>query len=536
VPTTGDDTTTTGETTGGAELRGARVVYGTTKPDGKGSHELFFVDCTGDTPGPAIRIHEPLEDGWSVMSWRGISESGKWMHYTLVHETLGQQVWLVDMSGPLPGTPKRVEIPPDLPPDFVPWKFSQDETKLALLLAQPGGGMQLYLCPIAADGGCVAEEWGVPLQPGGGQSFAVHFSPDGSRISYLGDPDGDGAMQLFLAGTGPGDAGEAVVVSGDAVLDDNVDQGWFSKDGATLYFMFGPSQNSPGVRAVDVTSDPPGAPQTVVPVGGSFAFRGDDSAVLWWNDPDPDGFGDLTFFRLDGTKVGPGVPVHDAPEVVGDNRSRWSSDGRFALYLAGSPGNKKAAELFAVDASGPTLAAPVKLSAPIAADGKVDFVFVGPDPSYAVYMVLPTLQGSQELHMVPLEPPGEPVMLSAPIPPEGGFPGTVIFSDDGSRILYTVSRPSGSQNLLVDLFAVDTASPGAPVQVNPPLNDEEQVSWAVWSQDGDRAFYTLRRAAPEEVTERRLFQVDIDAPGVALPVSDPAHRIDASMILPPSSE
>ena len=82
---------------------------------------------------------------------------------------------------------------------------------------------------------------------------------------------------------------------------------------------------------------------------------------------------------------------------------------------------------------------------------------------------------------------------------------------------------------------VDTANPGAAVQVNPPLNDDEQVSAPALSQDGERVFYTLRDVAGE-LPEKRLFQVDIDALGAAVPVSDPAHRIDFALILPPSSE
>ncbi|MDC0668220.1 hypothetical protein [Nannocystis radixulma] len=524
VPTTGGDTTTTSETTGGPVQGGARVVYSTLKPQG-GPRELFFVDCTGDTPGPATRIHEPLAEGWGVVNSVRVSTGARWMHYTLGHATEGQQVWLVDMSGPVPGAPVQVDMPPELLAEFGPGEFSHDEAKLAMLLAQPGGGRQLFLCTIAPDGGCTPEAWGVPLQPGATQGFTHHFSPDDTRIAYLGDPDGDGVLQLFLAGTAPGDAGSAVVVSGDAPLDDVFDKVWFSKDGGTLYFAFGPDPNLPGVRAVDITSDPPGSPQTVVPVGGRHASRSDDSAVLWGKD------GELSFISLAGTKPGPTLPLHTVPGFVAGDQFAWSTDGRFALYLAAAEDHPNSWELFAADVSGPTPGEPFKASAPIAASGFVLRAAVGPDPSYAVYAVAPELGASDELWMVPLDPPDAPVELSGPLPPMSMLPGTIVFSGDGSRILYTVSQGMGA----LDLFLVDKANPGAAVQVNAPLPSDEDVWSAEFTQDGQRVVYTVR-GGPPQMPEGRALLVDVDAPGQELLVSDPAHNVGVVHVLPPSSE
>ncbi|MFY0533628.1 hypothetical protein [Nannocystis pusilla] len=82
------------------------------------------------------------------------------------------------------------------------------------------------------------------------------------------------------------------------------------------------------MRAVDIASDPPKAPLTVVPIDGLFAVRPDDSAMLGWSSEDKGSNGDLAVFALDGTKVGPSAPIHDAPGRVSDREFQWSADGR----------------------------------------------------------------------------------------------------------------------------------------------------------------------------------------------------------------
>ncbi|WAS90749.1 hypothetical protein [Nannocystis punicea] len=537
TPTTGEATTTsgttgeTGETTGGPAPSGARVVYMTTKPDGKGTDELFFVDCTGAAPGPAIRIHEPLADGWAVASSIGLSQSGRWMHYTLAHPTLGQQVWLVDMSGPLPGTPKQVELPPELSVDVHPWRFSHDDTRLAFHLAEPGGDFQYYLCTIAADGGCVPESWGLPAQRGGTQGFFFEFSPDDTRVAYAGDPDGDGVHQLFLGGAGPGDAGAAVPVSGDAPLDgSDTELGWFSQDGETLYFKFGPEQSLRGVRAVDISGDPPAAPKTVVPIDGRFTVRADDGAVLWQVDPELDGDGDLSLFSLDGAKVGPSVPLHDEPGHVADGGFGWSADGRFVFYRANGDDVKQAFALFAADVSGPTPTPPVRLSAPITTNGTVADVFGGPDPSFAVYSGRPDLETGDQLWMVPFESPADRVQL-VQLPP-GGSLFTTEIAPDGSQMFFMAAQEFKAP---LELFHVDLEDPGPPVKLNAPLEAGEDVRAPSFSQDGGRVFYRAQRTTGDLI-ETRVLQVDVDAPGQATQVSDPTHDVASAWILPPSGE
>ncbi|PCC73998.1 hypothetical protein SAMN02745121_07714 [Nannocystis exedens] len=522
--TTTEGTTTEGTTTGEPALPGARVVYVTSPPP----RELFFVDCTGETPGAPIRVNEPLAEGWGAGPVAWTSPSGRWLYYHLVHPQLGLEAWLVDMSGPLPGVPKRVALPPGISALFFP-QFSHDETRLALRSEDPDGS-QFFLCTIEPDGTCAPERWGVPVQPGGIHRIFFAFSPDDTRVAYFADPEGDGFDQVFLGGTAPGEAGVAVPVSGDMPPVDDVETLWFSQDGATLYYGFGPDQSRPGVRAVDLSSDPPKAPITVVPIDGLVAVHPDESAMLWWSSEDKGSNGDLAVFAIDGTKVGPSAPIHDAPGRVADRLFRWSADGRFAIYGAHGGQVEDAYALFGADVSGPTPTPPVILSAPITTNGTVDRVLVGPDPSVVFYTGRPDLETGDQVWMVPLESPGDRVMLAETA--ELGGILDVRLSPDGSQVLFSASPGLGA---LHELFLGDAAAPGAPVKLSAPLEPDEGVWQPRFSQDGGRVFYNVRRVVDDTIVQR-LLQVEVDAPGAAIQVSDPAHSVSHALYFPPVAE
>ena len=110
-------------------------------------------------------------------------------------------------------------------------------------------------------------------------------------------------------------------------------------------------------------------------------------------------------------------------------------------------------------------------------------------------------------------------------------------------LLDVVLGPEGSQVLFVStadlagpapLFIVDVKAPAPPVELSAPLAANERVTWPKFSPDGRRAFYLVRHE--DVTTTHHLWQADIAAPGVAQPVSDPAHGVGHTLFLPPVGE
>jgi hypothetical protein len=528
--TTGEDPTTTagtetGETTGGDSSGAARVVYMTRMTDEERG-ELYFVDCTGPTPGPAVRINHDLDPDWSVVGYR-FSPSKRWLSYTPWHPRFHEQTWIVDLSGPEPGAPAQLVLPPNLSPSSIVPHFSHDETRVATIAG--GSAAQLYLCSLGPAGECVMEAWGVPLVGAGKHDYQqLLFSPDDARLAYSGDPDDDGSENVYLAGTAPGDAGVAVELDDPMYPDDaEVTDLAFSPDGKFLYYRFHSTlADTSDARAVDISVDPPALP-TAIPFG---RYRSDMRGGADWKGMGD--LGDLWFFPIDGTVAGEPVSVHDVPGRVSPDDWEWSSDGRWLLYLADAEGAPGEWELFAVDTDGPMPSTPIKIAGPVAAGGGFDNVGFGPDPTLVSYFLRGDGEAARDLYIMRLHPPGEPVMLSAPLPTNGDLPGLRDFSPSGARVLYSGAQESAAA---IEMFMVETAAPGAPIKISAPLGEATKVAqWGDFSTDEQRAFYRAQHA-DQEGYYWHLHQVDLAAPGLAVQVTDPSHHVQISHVIPPAS-
>ncbi|MDC0715763.1 TolB family protein [Nannocystis bainbridge] len=524
--TTGEAPTTTGTTGETPDGGAARVVYA---DDNEVGVDMYFVDCTGPQPGPAVLINHNLPTGWHLPFPGALSPSQRWMLLVAAHPRLGEEAWLVDMSGPAPGTPVRVELAGEPGFQVLGTWWSGDESRLALRrTSQDGVGAEVYLCDVGADGSCVPEVWNPPLAAGGGISgWGFAWSPDDSRIVYSGDPDGDEVAQLFLAGAGPGDAGEAIALTSEVPADEAfIHEAWFSPDGATLYYDYGADLTShAGTRAIDMTMNPPGPPVELT----DGYYRDDMTGGLAWKGAD--GLGDLSFFTIDGTSAGPLVPLHDAPGRVSSKDDRFSPDGRFAVYYADTEAEVR--ELFAVDLGGPMPSSPVKLAS-ATAGGQLRGAYFGPDPALLFYLSQATADGGDDLWMVRLDQAPAPVRVNPPLPEGGTIPGFLGFDGEGSKLLYIGPDEATPAS---QLWLVDLANPGARTQVNAPPAAGQKLGTGTrtFSADGQRVFYSVQ-AVSEDNYVYPGFQVDLATPGGAVPVTDPAHQPLDLRVLPPSGE
>ncbi len=175
--------------------------------DGKG--ELWVVDVSGVVPGASIRVNSPLPDGGDVgvPEW---SPNGTHLLYVADQEVDNvRNLYVVDMSGDVPGVPLRVN-PPLVANGRVDGGFSwaPDQTRFVYRTDQEVFGTKhLYVVPFADGSPGEAVRISDPLPSFGEIQDDFRWSPDSSHLAYRADLVTDDQLDLYVvdaSGTVPG--------------------------------------------------------------------------------------------------------------------------------------------------------------------------------------------------------------------------------------------------------------------------------------------------------------------------------------------
>jgi Tol biopolymer transport system component len=294
-------------------------------------------------------------------------------------------------------------------------------------------------------------------------------------------------------------------------------------DGEHLLYFADAERN--GYRLWSVASSGAHAP---VLLGGSFAAfveAGSEEIVLVE--------GGLVRVRVDGR--GERVPLTPpfAPHA-----------GILALQLAGERvvyvGDVDADEtyeLFSVPLAGD--APPVRLSAPLVADGDVLEVLVAPDGHTLLYRADQDADEIFELFVVPAD--GSAPARELPIPlVAGGDVGVFRVVPDGRRVVYVADQDEDER---FELFSIALDGREAPRRLNAPLVAGGDVGATYFGEtyssfgltpDGRRAFFQAD-AHVDEVLELHSAPVDGSAPSVVLAAPISAGYLGTGLVTPDSS-
>lgn len=527
-PTTGAPTTgepTTGEpTTGGAvDVGAARLLYMPEGPANCAASGLRRIDVADGVASPPTTLLAAPEGGALDCTPR-IDAGQRWLTIT---DAGHERLWIVDLASL---TLEEVVLPPGVDRVGMP-DFSDDGSRIAFTAGPQGGPLDLYVCTLEDGGGCAAEPVNAPLPAMASFDGGGVFSPDHTRLVYAVRPAGGGAQLLLVDLAAPGVTTTLASHPGEWT---NYGLRRFSPDSQTLYFSVDvEADKAYDYFALDVGAGLPGDPVPMLPKAtgpGTVRFSPDQSALVWWDGAMMSG--DLYRVAVSGTTVGPPQLLNTSgPGHVVFKRFEWTADGQRLASLS----DQDAAgvdELYIVDADGgpPN---PVKLSAPIAAGGRVSSLHLTPSPDRLLYFASPGDKLGTAAFLARIDAPGDVVELSAPLPPGGWLNEGHAWTSDGARMMYT-----GQQEVVgvVELFLVDEvdALPKPPVKLNGPLPPDGHVGFE-WhfASDGQRVFFTADAVGGEDT----LYTVAIGPDGQPAPpveLSEPGERVEWALVLPPA--
>ncbi len=363
-----------------------------------------------------------------------------------------------------------------------------------------------------------------------GNASEFRVSDDGNTLVYRGDMDVDGIYEVYYVDLSGASPATPVKLNTALSAGQTISDMALSANGETLVYAGDQDTNDIAeAYYVDLSGASPAAP---VKISGTMVADGDvytksqmqvsddGNRTLYLADQETDGVRELYYVNLAGAS--PAAPVKlngtlGANSGVSSNPA-LSADGQAALYKADQD-SEDVFEIYYVDLSGASPAAPVKLNTVLPANGDALGYAISRDSSTAIYSAEQVTDALIELYYVDLSgvSPAAPVKVSTTFPTGGNISGFRI-SRDSNSLLYCADQDVNDD---LELYYVDLsgASPATPVQVNDTLIADGDVgSYRRISEDGQAVVYGADKET-DDVTE--IYYVDMSSgePGVSIKVN-----------------
>jgi hypothetical protein len=212
-----------------------------------GVFELYLVDLSGPSPGPARKASRPLVAGGDVdagflgIAYHRFSPDGRWLAYWAdARFDEVPELFVVDVSGEAPGSNARVsgdlvaggEVSRSLESPFSP-----DGRMIAYRADQLSDDVsELFVADLSGGEPVVARRVNGPL-PAGGGVHSFRFAPDSSGLGYRADQNTDDVVELYYADLRSGEPAAAQRVNANMVSGGDIASPLaFSADGRRLAF------------------------------------------------------------------------------------------------------------------------------------------------------------------------------------------------------------------------------------------------------------------------------------------------------------
>lgn len=372
-----------------------RIVYSADQ-DTDAVTELYLVDVSGPTPSTPVKISGPMVSGGSVQSgsfdW---SPDGSRIAYRadqLVDNVI--ELFVVDVSGPVPGPPQRVNGPlPDGADTESRWVWTPDGRRIIYQADQDTlDVLEIYMVDVSGPTPSTPVKLNGPLVTGGdvgttATDVAVSF--DGRWVSYVADQNTDNVEEVFVVDISGGAPSAPIRVSGPpSSFTDNINVSWSPTANRLMYASDQEASNVYEVYYVDLTSGVPTPALKIHPPFPSFGRVAAGAAALQWS-PDGRWFAYRADTAVDNAfevevvdmSTGTPGPPFDAslPRTPGLTTDAFAfAPDSSAIAVRGEGLVDNADEVFVTDLTSPT-PTPVSITGtPTAAGGQaLDFLWVG---------------------------------------------------------------------------------------------------------------------------------------------------------------
>lgn len=282
--------------------------------------EVFIVDLSGPTPGTPITVNGALVAGGDVLATRvQLSPDRNWLAYIADQQTdTVNELYAVDLRGALPAAPVKLNTPMVTGGDVATISWSPDSTRLIYLAdADTDVSVEIYMVGVGGFTPTTAVKVNAPIPA---TSVVVNnvtngfiWSPDASWVAYRADQNVEGAFELFVVPMIAGMPGAPMMVNSALPVEGDIVNMFFSPASDQIAFRGDMLVNDH--TELYVSSLVAGAPSPAITVASAAFQAGNvDTAFFWIGNTRLAFFGDLSAdnvfsaYLVDVT-VSPPVPV-----------------------------------------------------------------------------------------------------------------------------------------------------------------------------------------------------------------------------------
>ncbi len=452
----------------------------------EGVNELFLTDTSGTAV--SVRLNNPLTAGSRVLVPYEWSPNGDKLLFMeqLASEYTNAQLYVVDVSGPTPSSPIRLNG--DLPPNT----------------------------------GCRVG------------SYA--WSPNGAKVAYSADETAYGDFDIFVVDMTGASPGQGQVVN-DPLPDDRGIGGyaWSPNSSQIVYRAEQVLGEGRGLHLVDVSGPSPSSPQRIdtglgdvteegfkwAPDGSAIAFLEHHQQEVCHPEGGSSSCDELYWVDTSSPSPGPAVRLHgQLDDSVSILDFDWASDSSHVLYRTGWPPGGLS-ELYLVDVSGASPSAPVKVGClGLGAEASVrEPAIWSPDTFTVAYHVAPfPSEDPPDLYMTDISDtvPEASQKVNGDLVWDAIYGTTAAsFSPDSSMIVYSADQETRARYELYVARLTD-GMPGAAHKVSDPtLNMEVRVNSVYWSPNSQAILFL---ANDLQAAGLAIFVTDLSGPTPGIPI------------------